>query len=206
MKQTRVLIVDDHAILRMGLASLINAKRDLCVIGEAEDGASALAVARKTKPDVIIMDLMMPDMDGAETTRQLMDENPSARILILTSFGTSDALRQALDAGALGAIMKSAPFTELYGAIRAVAEGRRSVCEEIDRILSTEQTIPRLSPRQREILGALARGLSNADIAQSLKIGKDVVKLHVNALMQKLDAANRTEAVAIAYRKHLLKS
>ena len=206
MKQTRVLIVDDHAILRMGLASLINAKRDLCVIGEAEDGASALAVARKTKPDVIIMDLMMPDMDGAETTRRLMDENPSARILILTSFGTSDALRQALDAGALGAIMKSAPFTELYEAIRAVAEGRRSVCEEIDRILLTEQTIPRLSPRQREILGALAQGLSNADIAQSLKIGKDVVKLHVNALMQKLDAANRTEAVAIAYRKHLLKS
>lgn len=206
MKQTRVLIVDDHAILRMGLASLINAKRGLSVIGEAEDGASALAVARQTKPDVIIMDLMMPDMDGAEATRRLMEEDPASRILILTSFSTSDALRQALDAGALGAIMKSAPFNELYAAIRSVAEGHRSVCEEIERILSKEPTIPKLSPRQQEILAALARGLSNADIATSLKIGKDVVKLHVNALMQKLDAANRTEAVAIAYRKHLLKS
>ena len=204
MNKKRVLIVDDHAILRMGLSSLINAEKDLEVVGDAEDGETALRKARKLKPDVVIMDLMMPGISGAETTRRLLEDNPDAHILVLTTYGTSDALSHALQMGALGAAMKSIPFPELVNAIRTVAAGKRFVAPDIERILAANPPIPDLSPRQSEILEAIARGLSNADIAKQLDIGPDMVKAHVNALFQKIGAANRAEAVAIAMRKHLL--
>lgn len=205
MDKIKVMIVDDHAILRMGLASLLNAKKDIEVIGEASSGAAALKKAPKLKPDVIVMDLMMPEMDGAETTRRLKALMPEARILILTTFGTADGIAHALEAGAQGAVLKNVEFTELANDIRRIAAGETVISEEIQRILKSEPAIEPLSPRQHEILEAIVNGLSNADISVRLGISLDMVKEHNQKLFEKLGVANRTEAVAITLRKHLLK-
>lgn len=205
MDKIKVMIVDDHAILRMGLASLLNAKKDIEVIGEASSGAAALRKAPKLRPDVIVMDLMMPEMDGAETTRRLKALMPESRILILTTFGTADGIAHALEAGALGAVLKNVEFTDLANDIRKIAAGETVVDEEIQRILKTDPAIDPLSPRQQEILQSIVQGLSNVDIATQLGISLDMVKEHTQKLFQKIGAANRTEAVAIALRKQLLK-
>ena len=205
MDKIRILIIDDHAILRMGLASLLNAKGDVEVVGDAASGACGIKKAVKLKPDVVIMDLMMPGMDGTETTRRLLTEIADAKVLVLTTFGTSDGIARALEAGAKGAIMKNCDFGELLTAIRAVAAGREYVSEEIRRIIRNDPPVTTLSPRQSEILQSIVRGLSNPDIAKQLGISVDMVKEHVESLFQKIGAANRTEAVAIALRKHLLK-
>ena len=205
MNKTTVLIVDDHAILRMGLTSLLNAKSDIEVVGDAANGKAGIQKAFKLKPDVVIMDLMMPGMDGTETTRQLLAKNPDAKVLILTTFGTSDGIAHALEAGARGAVMKNCDFSELVAAIRAVASGSRYVSPEIERIIAKDPPVAPLSPRQAEILQSIVRGLSNPDIAKQLGISLDMVKEHTEALFQKLGVANRPEAVAIALRKHLLK-
>ena len=201
----KVLIVDDHAILRMGLTALLNSKNDIEVVGDAANGPAGIRKALKLKPDVVIMDLAMPDMDGVETTRQLLEKDPNAKVMILTTFGTADGISHALAAGARGAVMKNVEFTELVDAIRTVAAGGRAVSPEIERILAVDPPIPVLSPRQVEILASIVRGLSNIDIARQLGISLDVVKEHVTTLFLKLGAANRTEAVSIALRKHLIK-
>lgn len=205
MEKVKVLIVDDHAILRMGLKSLLGTKKDVEVIGDVPNGETAVRKAAKLKPDVAIVDLMMPGMDGAETTRQILAVSPGTKVMILTSFGTADALAHALQAGASGAVMKNVEFPELVGAIRTLASGGRAISPEIERILAEEPPIPSLSPRQTEILESIIRGLSNNDIAKQLGISIDVVKEHVNSLLVKIGAANRTEAATIALRKHLLK-
>ena len=205
MSKIRILIIDDHAILRMGLASLLNSKGDVEVVGDAANGVSGVRKAQKLKPDVVITDLMMPGMDGCETTRQLLAADPSANVLILTTFGTSDGITHALDAGARGAIMKNCDFGELVTAIRTVAAGKTYVSPEIQRIISSDPPVATLSPRQSEILRSIVQGLSNPDIAKQLGISIDMVKEHVETLFQKIGASNRTEAVAIALRKHLLK-
>ena len=201
----RVLIVDDHAVLRMGLSSLLKSQNGFDVVGEASGGGIALKKARELKPDVVIMDLMMPDMDGIESTRRLILQSPEAKVMILTTFGTSDGISAALEAGALGAIMKNAEPVELIKAIRTVASGQQYLSKEITRIMADEPPVPSLSPRQLEILQSIERGLSNGDIARQLDISVDVVKEHTRILFAKLGAANRAEAVAIALRKHLLK-
>jgi len=151
------------------------------------------------------MDLMMPGMDGTETTARLVAKAPDVKILILTTFGTSDGITHALKAGAKGAIMKNCDFGELLTAIRTVARGGQYISPEIERIISNDPPIAPLSPRQTEILQSIVRGLSNPDIAKQLGISLDMVKEHTEALFQKLGVANRPEAVAIALRKHLLK-
>ena len=205
MDKLRILIVDDHAILRMGLASLLNSKGEIEVVGDAANGSSGIKKAQKLKPDVVIMDLMMPGMDGCETTRRLIAQDPDAKVLILTTFGTSDVINRALEAGAKGAIMKNCDFEELLTAIRAIAAGKDYVSDEIKRILSKDPPVAALSPRQKEILASIVRGFSNPEIARQLGISLDMVKEHVETLFQKIGAANRAEAVAIALRKHLLK-
>ena len=205
MSKIKVLIVDDHAILRMGLASLLSAKEGIEVIGDAEDGKSAIRLAKKLEPGVVIMDLMMPEMDGVEATKRLLGEMPKAKVLILTTFGASDGIANALAAGAKGAVMKSVAFADLVEAIRTVANGGEYVSDELKRILASDPPIPTLSPRQLEILESMARGLSNAEIGRQLGITADMVREHSVELFAKLRAANRTEAVAIALRKHLLK-
>jgi NarL family two-component system response regulator LiaR len=205
MEKIRVMIVDDHAILRMGLASLLNAKKDIEVVGEANSGAAALRNAPKLKPDVIVMDLIMPEMDGVETTRRLKELMPEARILILTTFGTADGIAHALAAGAMGAVLKSVELADLANTIRKIAAGEKVIDDEIRRILKTESAIEPLSARQREILEAIVNGLSNAEISARFGISLDMVKEHNQKLFEKLGVANRTEAVAITLRKHLLK-
>lgn len=205
MPPITVLLVDDHAVMRMGLVSLLRTCPELVVTGEAGDGESGLRTALEARPDVIIADLMMPGMDGITFTRELLARWPQAKVLILTTFGSSDALAHALQAGARGVVLKSADLAELRQAIAAVAGGQSYVSDEIEQILSNDPPLPELTRRQREILDSCVRGLSNADIARLLGISLPMVKEHLSGLLQKLGAANRTDAVAIALRRHLLK-
>lgn len=205
MKKIGVLIVDDHAILRMGLASLLRGKGDIEVIGDAPSGEVAVRKVQKLKPDVIIMDLMMPGMDGTEATRRIISNQSDAKILILTTFGTADGIAHALQAGARGAVLKSTDFSDLVDAIRTVAHGKEYISADIKEIIAAEPPIPPLSARQSEILESIIKGLTNKEIAYNLGISLPVVKEHVSGLFAKIGATNRSEAAAIALRRHLLK-
>lgn len=205
MTPIRVFLVDDHALMRQGLVSLLGTRKDIAVVGDAESGETALRKAPRLKPDVIIMDLIMPGMDGAEATRQLKQLLPKVHVLILTSFGTADGITQALDAGASGAILKTVKLPELVEAIRTIASGGKAISPEIQQMLDKTKPIPPLSPRQSEILESVVRGLSNKDIAKLLGISAPMVNEHLTAIFSKIGAANRAEAIGIALRKHLLK-
>lgn len=201
----KVLIADDHAIVRMGLASLLGTQRDIEVVGEAEDGESAISKTVELNPNIVIMDLMMPKKDGVVATKEIHELLPDVKILILTSYGTSDGIAHALAAGASGALMKSTEFSEFVAALRKVMGGERVVAPEIARQLAEDPPVPKLTPRQTEILLSITRGLTNLDIAKQFGIREDSVKEHTNTIFAKLGASNRSEAVAIALRKHLLK-
>ena len=205
MKKIKILIADDHAVVRMGLASLFSAKADFEVVGQAKNGENAVREARRCAPDVVIMDLLMPGMDGAETTRAIRATVPNARILVLTSCSASDTIASALDAGAHGAIMKSAENTELVAAIRKIASGGEYVSPEVRSLIDNDPPIVGLTGRQTEVLQSLSRGLTNKDIARQLGISIRSVEDHVDRILERIGAANRAEAVAIALRKHLLK-
>ena len=200
-----ILIADDHTIVRAGLVALLGTEPDLKVIGQAKNGIEAVREAVRLRPDIVLMDLMMPRKDGVEATVELAEKAPESKVILLTTYGTSDGISHALDAGAKGAILKNADNAQLAQAIRRVARGGEYVSPEIRQQLALNPPIPKLSPRQREILGSITKGLTNADIARQLGISVDMVKKHMNALMQKMNAANRSEAVAIALRKQLLK-
>ena len=202
--KTRILIVDDHALIRRGLADLLRYEKDLAVVGEASDGEAAVAVATELKPDVVVMDLMMPVMDGVEATQRIKTALPEAKILILTTFGTSVDVARAIAAGASGAIMKDASMEDQLHAIRTVASGGKVLSPEIEKTVH-EEPLPEFTKRQLVILESAARGLTNKDIANMLDISPDAVKQHLAAICSKLGAANRVEAIAIAIRKHLLK-
>jgi len=206
MKQKiRVLIADDHAMVRMGLASLLGTEPDIEVVGEAEDGADAVKKAVSVRPDVVVMDLVMPKKDGAEATTEILKLIPDAKVLLLTTFGTADGVAHALAAGATGAMMKNADFNELAAAIRTVAAGERSVSPEIERFMREDPPVASLTKRQGEILAAVVRGLTNDDIAKQFSIQRSSVKDHLTAIFDKLGAANRAEAISITLRKHLLR-
>ena len=205
MNKIRVLIADDHAIVRAGFAALINAETDIEVVGEAKNGIEALRLARATSPDVVIMDLSMPEMDGVEATRQIRQAVPSAKILILTTFGTSADVARAIREGASGALVKDSDDDELIRAIRNVAAGKQAFSREIKVLLKNEPEPPELTKRQCELLSSIIRGLATDAIAENLGISSYSVNQQLDAIRKKLGAANRTEAVAIALRKHLLK-
>ena len=205
MNKTRILLVDDHAVIRMGLASLLGTCAELEVVGSVGDGTECIRESLARRPDVIVLDLQMPEMDGIETARALRRDWPEAKILILTTFGASTALHQALRAGARGAILKSSDLRELRRAIAEVAAGRTYLSAEVEQILATEPSVPDLPPRQREILDSITRGLSNADIATQLGISVPMVKEHLTALFRRLGVSNRTEAVALALRSEFRK-
>ena len=205
MKKTKVLIVDDHAIVRMGLASLLGTAQSIEVVGSVGSGAEAVESARKLKPDVVLMDLMMPKMDGAETTAALISEDPECKVLIITTFSTANGIGAALAAGAKGAVLKSIGFEDLVDAILRVSRGETYVSSELEQILGDNKPVPALSPRQGEILGLVSRGMTNEDIAKRLGISIPMVRQHLDALFTKIGASNRAEAVAIALRKMLLK-
>ena len=205
MKKTSVMIVDDHAVVRMGLSAIINLEKDFSVCGEAENGEEAVRMAAALNPDVIIMDLVMPGMDGVETTRAILEASPSSRVLILTTFGSAADISRALKAGATGAVTKNLSNDDLMEAIRSTRDGVRYVSPEIEQSLKEDNSEICLSPRQREVLDSITRGLSNDNIASLLGISKSRVKQHLNELYEKIGAANRAEAVSIALRKQLLK-
>ena len=201
-----MVIADDHAIVRMGLSALLDAEDDIEVVGEADDGKAAVRTVLKLQPDVVVLDLMMPVMDGIAATREIKTTLPSVKVLILTTSTVSDDLAHAIDAGADGAITKSTANAKLLSAIRTVAAGRKFISPEVARLIATDPPAPSLTDRQRDILDGLTRGLTNAEIANQLGIALDSVKEHINVVFSKLGAANRTEAVAIALRKQLLKT
>ena len=205
MKNIRLLIADDHAIVRTGLVSLLGATPGMEVVGEAENGVQAVATAERLRPDVVLLDLMMPKTDGAAATAEIRARSPETRILILTTFGTSCDLARALENGAHGVLLKSVTNDELLDGVRQVASGQRVLSPEVRQMLQEDPTTTALSPRQLQILDSITRGLSNAQIAAQYDISLESVKTHVKRLLGKIGAANRSEAAAIALRKHLLK-
>ena len=201
----KVLIADDHTIVRAGLTALLGTEKDIEVVGEAKNGAQAVSNAVELHPDVVIMDLMMPKMDGVEATKELLRKAPSVKTILLTTYGTSDGIAHALRAGARGAVLKNADNSELAKAIRIVAQGGDYISPDIRQQLAADPPVPDLTPRQSEILESMVKGLTDRDIAQQLGLSPESVSEHVGAIRQKIGAANRTEAVAIAMRKYLLK-
>ena len=194
----RLLIADDHPIVRQGLATLLIPRNGVEVIGEAENGRQAIDLARELQPDVILMDVVMPDMTGIEATAEIKTENPDARILILTSFSTDDKLVSAIKAGALGYLLKDAQPDDLFHAIRSVYRGQLTLPPEmaLDLLQASKQPDEleaSLTERENEVLLAVAEGLSNQEIAQKLNIGTNTVRTHISSLLRKLELTNRTQ-------------
>ena len=203
-RKIRVMLADDHLVVRMGLAAIISIERDMELVGEAADGLAAVKLAAELKPDVVIMDIMMPKLDGVAATAEIHKRNPNTRILVLTSFGTSEDLRRALASGATGALVKDSAQTELVSAIRECAAGKKTISPSIARQLKCEMPKTELSPRQLEMLSYVAKGFNNAEIASMVGIGRDCVKAHLSAAFTRLGASSRSEAVAIAIRENLI--
>ena len=205
MKKTQILIADDHTVMRMGLTALFDTVPEFKIIGEASTGLEAVDKAHTLKPDIIIMDLMMPIMDGVAATRKIQQDIPETKVLLLTTFGTSDGIAQALAAGATGAILKSASNEELIAAVHTVASGKLFIAKDVQQLLKSEPPVQPLTERQLEILSFVTRGLTNQDIAKALGIRVDSVGQNLSTIFAKLGAANRAEATSIALRKQLLK-
>ncbi len=205
----RVLVVDDHAVVRSGLATFLLAYDDLELVGEAASGAEALDQCARQAPDVVLMDLVMPGMDGAQATRALRQQCPRSQVIVLTSFKEDDLVRAALEAGAISYLLKSASAAELAAAIRAAHAGRTTLAPEAAQALirvATGAQAPGidLTAREREILACMTRGLNNAEIAGELVVSRSTVKFHVSNILSKLGVSSRTEAVALAVQRHLV--
>lgn len=205
MKKTRILIVDDHSLMRMGLASLIASEKDMETVGEADNGRTAVELVRKLRPDVVIMDLMMPELTGSEATKIIHDEFPDVKIIILTSFGSSAEMSMAIANGASGTLMKDTATDDLVSTIRKVSAGKDAVPDELRRMAEADLETLQLTDHQLEILGFIVKGLTNADIARQFDITEATVKKTLQSVFTKIGAANRAEAVSITLQKHLLK-
>jgi len=199
---TSVLLVDDHQVVTEGLAVLLDGFDDLDVAGAAGGGAAAVERYETLRPDVVLMDLSMPDVDGVEATRRIVGLDPEARVIALTAFVDDNLVADALTAGARGYLLKNASGAELHAAIQAVANGASFLSGEALAHLTTARSGPRpghdLTPRERDVLGRLVRGLSNKQIAAELALQPGTVRIHVSNILAKLGAENRTEAAHIA--------
>ena len=204
--KTTVLFADDHQIVREGLARLIDNEADLKIVAEADNGEDAETKSLALRPDVIVLDLRMPRKDGAKAAKDILRQNPSAKILILTSFGTSKEIKPALNAGVLGAIVKDASSETLIDAIRAVARGERRLSPEIEDAMAVVRPAITLSNRQKDILQLVAKGFRNDEIAEMIGISRGGVKAHLGIIFSRLGATSRTEAVSVAYNEGLLKT
>ena len=205
MGKIRVLVADDHAIVRMGLIALLATEQDIEIVGEAEDGRDAIKQVMAVKPDVVIMDIMMPVMDGIAATAEIVKRTPGVKVLILTTSSSSDDYSRALAAGAFGIVVKRAANMELLSAIRKVSSETKVVSSEVRQLMKEDPPAPKLTERQLGIIHSMMRGLTNREIAVQFNITSNCVKAHIKRVCNKIGAANRTEAVAIAMRKHLLK-
>ena len=205
MKKTRILIVDDHSLMRMGLSSLIASEKDMETVGEAENGREAVERARELAPDIVIMDLMMPELSGAEATKIIHGEFPDVKVIVLTSFGSSAEMSLAIANGAVGTLMKDTATDDLVATIRSVAAGRTVIPESLRRMAQEDVETLQLTDHQLEMLSCVVKGLTNADIARHLSISEVTVKKTMQMIFSKIGAANRAEAVSITLQKHLLK-
>jgi NarL family two-component system response regulator LiaR len=212
MKETiRVLITDDHAIVRKGLAVLLATERDIKVVGEACDGQEAIEKVESLKPDVVLMDLVMPRVDGIEATRRITEANPKAKILVLTSFAADDKVFPAMKAGALGYLLKDTGPEELLEAIRKVYQGEpslqpdiaRKVLQELSHPGKDKPTTDPLTERELEVLRQISKGLSNKEIASAMFIAEWTVRSHVSNILSKLHLASRTQAALYALKSGL---
>lgn len=204
MKKHTILIADDHELVRSGLSLVLGYQKDFTVVGAASNGEEAVAAALALRPDLIILDLMMPAKDGTQATREILAAFPSARIVILTTYATSFEILAALDAGAYGALSKDISNADLVQSLNDVLAGRHVLSPDIQNLIAANLESSALTARQVEILEMLARGLSNHDIATALRLSENGVKFHLRGLFAKLGAATRTEAVAVALRRRLL--
>ncbi|HEY7208178.1 MAG TPA: response regulator transcription factor [Gaiellaceae bacterium] len=199
------LIVDDHEVVREGLRLSLSRASHIRVVGEAPDGATAVALAERRRPNVVIMDVRMPGMDGLEATKQLMEKVPESAVLIFTAYSERSLLGRGLESGAKGYILKEAPHQTLLRAIEKVAAGEGYVDPALmPTFLTGKEKDEMLTAREREILQLLADGMSNADVAGKLFISQETVKSHVRHILAKLEADTRTHAVAIALREAII--
>lgn len=208
-KPIRVMLVDDHAMVRRGLSSFLNAYDDLELVGEASSGEEAIRLCPQLEPDVVLMDLVMPGMDGATATREIRQLCPKTRVIALTSYKEEELVHSALQAGALSYLLKDVTAEELAGAIRAAHAGRSTLAPEAAQaLIEATRHSPALgsdlTEREREVLALMAEGLSNLQIAKRLVLGPSTVKFHVSSILSKLGVESRTEAVVLALQKKLL--
>jgi DNA-binding NarL/FixJ family response regulator len=215
---TTVLIADDQALVRVGLRKIFDAESEIDIVGEAGDGEDSVSEARRLRPDVVLMDIRMPVLDGIEATRRIVTAQPNTRVLILTTFGLDTYVYDALRAGASGFMLKDAPPEEIAAAVQIVARGdallapavTRAVIEEFARQQQASASAPppaavaELTPREREVFELLARGLSNPEICKQLVITEATAKTHVARILQKLDLRDRVQAVIYAYETGLV--
>jgi DNA-binding NarL/FixJ family response regulator len=213
----RVLIADDQALVRAGFRVLIDSAPDLTVVGEAADGIEALALAGTTSPDVVLMDIRMPNLDGLSATRQIVAGPDAPRVIILTTFDIDEYVFEALRAGASGFLLKDTEPSDLLSAVRVVADGEALLAPSVTRRLIEEfatrpdphrtppEALSALTEREREVLGLVARGLTNHEIAQELVISPATAKTHVSRVMMKLAARDRAQLVVIAYETGLVR-
>jgi DNA-binding NarL/FixJ family response regulator len=214
---TTVLVADDQALVRVGLRKILEAEPEVDVVGEAADGEDAVERARELRPDVVLMDIRMPVLDGIEATRRIVSSQPATRVLVLTTFGLDTYVFEALRAGASGFMLKDAPPEEIAAAVRIVASGdallapavTRAVVEEFARRTPSTPPAPppavaELTPREQEVLGLLVRGLSNPEICERLFISDATAKTHVARILQKLGVRDRVQAVIYAYESGLV--
>jgi len=212
-KTIRILLADDHKILREGIRSLLEEHQDIAVVGEAEDGRQAVSLAVELKPDIVLMDIGMPLLNGLEATRQIRRDCPEVKVLILTVHDNEEYIRQVLAAGAMGYVLKYAAASELFSAIRCVSAGEAVLSPAITNLVIEDylrwaefqqDDMDALTPREREILQLVAEGYTNQEIADILRISIKTVKAHRSNMMQKLDLHNRGELIKYAIQKKLI--
>ena len=204
-RKIKVMLADDHLVVRMGLAAIISLEKDMSVVAEADNGLDAVRMAAEKKPDVIVMDLMMPKLDGAKATAEIIAANPDTKILLLTTFGGSIDVKHAIQAGAKSALVKATSQSDLLDAIRRTAAGESVICSEIGNTLEADAEVRDLSERQLEILGYIAKGLSNREIAEVMHVSLDCIKAHLKTAFAKLGVASRSEAAALAVTRGMIK-
>lgn len=210
-KTIRIMLVDDHAVVRSGLSTFLMTCDDMELVGEAASGEQAVEMCQKVKPDVVLMDLVMSGMDGATATRLIRERCPEIQVIVLTSFKEQELVQGALQAGAIGYLLKDISAEELANAIRAAYAGKPTLAPEAAQALIHATRLPAdrigfdLTDREREVLALMVRGLNNVGIAERLVISHSTAKFHVSSILSKLGSASRTEAVAIALKNKLVK-
>jgi DNA-binding NarL/FixJ family response regulator len=200
----RVLLVDDHVVVRMGLRSMIESEPDMTVVGEASNGLEAVEKYREARAELVLMDLRMPRMGGVETTAAIREQDPSARILVLTTYDGDENIYRALQAGALGYLLKDMPREEFVAAVHKVANGEYYIPQQVAARLAQRLPAQNLSQREMEVLQLIVQGRSNKEIADKLGLSESTVKNHVNGLLAKLHVQDRTQAVTTALKRGIV--